>query len=128
MFVLLIQCSLQFVLLWLTIKYSIIGTNILTPLLLEYSIIFISRWFRKIQDNVQEISTESLTVHPYQSLLHIIRVPMSESAITYECIVSNKLGQDKHQISLLATLPFSVNAYPSKQVSFNQIKLETLNV
>lgn len=67
---------------------------------------------------------ESLTVHPYQSLLHIIRVPMSESVITYECVVSNKLGQDKRQISLSATLPFAVSAYPLKQVSldcFNNI-------
>ncbi|XP_022178264.1 Down syndrome cell adhesion molecule-like protein Dscam2 [Myzus persicae] len=74
------------------------------------------RWFRKSQDNLQEISMESLTVHPYQSLLHIIRVPMSDSAITYECVVSNKLGQDKRQISLSATLPFAVSAYPLKQV------------
>jgi hypothetical protein len=71
---------------------------------------------------------DSLTVHPYQSLLHIIRVPMSDSVITYECVVSNKLGQDKRQISLSATLPFAVSAYPLKQVSrqnrLNNIILE----
>lgn len=55
-------------------------------------------------------------MHPYQSLLHIIRVPMSESVVTYECVVSNKLGQDKRQISLSANLPFVVSAYPLKQV------------
>lgn len=65
---------------------------------------------------------ESLTVHPYQSLLHIIRVPMSDSVITYECVVSNKLGQDKRQISLSATLPFAVSAYPLKQVSRHHFK------
>lgn len=62
---------------------------------------------------------ESLTVHPYQSLLHIIRVPMSDSVIIYECVVSNKLGQDKRQISLSVTLPFTVNVYPLKQVSID---------
>lgn len=75
------------------------------------------RWFRKSQETVQEISVESLTVRPYQSLLHIIRVPTSEYPITYECVVSNKLGQDKRQIALSATLPFAVSAYPLKQVS-----------
>ncbi|VVC34250.1 Hypothetical protein CINCED_3A009503 [Cinara cedri] len=75
------------------------------------------KWFRKNQESVQEISIESLTVHPYQSLLHIIRVPMSEYAVTYECVVSNKLGQDKRQILLSATLPFAVSAYPLKQVA-----------
>lgn len=78
------------------------------------------RWFRKNPDSVQEISVESLTVHPYQSLLHIIRVPVSESAVTYECVVSNKLGQDKRQILLSATLPFAVSAYPLKQVSLDR--------
>lgn len=45
---------------------------------------------------------------------------MNELAITYECVVSNKIGQDKHQISLLAILPFAVSAYPSKQVSLDR--------
>lgn len=66
---------------------------------------------------------ESLTVHPYQSLLHIIRVPMSDSVIIYECVVSNKLGQDKRQISLSVTLPFTVNVYPLKQVSIDRLNL-----
>lgn len=42
---------------------------------------------------------------------------MSESVVTYECVVSNKLGQDKRQILLSANLPFAVSAYPLKQVS-----------
>lgn len=51
---------------------------------------------------------------------------MSESTIMYECVVSNKLGQDKRQISLSATLPFAVSAYPLKQVGPDQLSI--LNV
>lgn len=99
--------------------------NIIIVVIFEFRQ-FLTRWFRKIQDNIQEISIDSLTVRPYQSLLHIIRVPMSDSVIIYECVVSNKLGQDKRQISLSATLPFAVSAYPSKQVSLDCYHLQIL--
>ncbi|XP_050422092.1 cell adhesion molecule Dscam2-like [Adelges cooleyi] len=74
------------------------------------------KWFRSSKENAQEVPIESLTVHPYQSLLHIVRVPMAESVTTYECVVSSKLGQDQRKVALSANLPFAVSTYPLKQV------------
>ncbi|XP_050520954.1 cell adhesion molecule Dscam2-like isoform X2 [Daktulosphaira vitifoliae] len=74
------------------------------------------KWFKVDHGSTQEVSIESLSVHPYQSLLRITSIPITGSRIIYKCEVSNKIGQDQREIIIAADTPFAVSIHPLKQV------------